>query len=70
MFHFNWLRYYQYRSAISRRTLLGASSQIHRIFDMLAGRRSPPPMKVTLRSSSLLFFLLNLLLGLPVQRRH
>jgi hypothetical protein len=27
-------------------------------------------MKVTLRSTSLLFLLLNLLLGLPVHRKH
>ena len=35
----------------------------------LADRRIPPPMKVVVRSSSLLFFLVNVLLGLPIRRR-
>jgi len=35
----------------------------------LADRRIPPAMKVVVRSSSLVFFLVNVLLGLPIRRR-
>jgi hypothetical protein len=43
--------------------------QLDPVFDMLRAKESSP-MKVTLRSSSLLFLLFNLLLGLPVHRKH
>jgi len=40
-----------------------------RISGRLADRGVPRPVNVVVRSSSLLFFLVNVLLGLPIRRR-